>query len=449
MKQKTVFICQNCGFETPKWLGKCPSCGSWESFVEETRVKKSPVRERLSGGKAVRLTELVASADDRKKTGIGELDRVLGGGVVRGSLILIGGEPGIGKSTLTLQVSAELSKTNKVLYASGEESTAQTKLRAERLGIARDGIFVLAETELENILEQVDEINPGYLIIDSIQTMYKSNLTGAPGSVGQVRECTADLLRASKERGISTFIIGHVTKFGAIAGPKTLEHMVDTVLYFEGDRFQEYRILRAVKNRFGSTNEIGVFQMTEQGLLEVSNPSLFFLAGRTINYSGSVVVATIEGSRPLLVELQALATPTVYSLPQRLATGFDFRRLSMLLCVLERRGDIPVSHHDVFCNIVGGLRIEEPAVDLGILVAVASSVKNKPLPLDTAVVGEVGLGGEIRSVSQISHRIKEAERLGFKRLVLPKRNLDKASYGIELSGVTSVKEAIEILLTGG
>ncbi len=448
MKQKTVFVCQNCGFETPKWLGKCPSCGSWESLVEETRMKKTVSRERPAGSKAVRLTELASSADERKNTGIGELDRVLGGGVVSGSLILIGGEPGIGKSTLTLQVSAQLSKAATVLYTSGEESTAQTKLRAERLGITTDGIFVLAETELENIIEQLDSVNPRYLIVDSIQTMYKSNLSGAPGSVGQVRECTADLLRIAKERGTSIFIIGHVTKFGAIAGPKTLEHMVDTVLYFEGDRFQEYRILRAVKNRFGSTNEVGVFQMTEQGLAEVANPSLFFLAGRGLSYSGSVVVSTIEGSRPLLIELQALATPTVYSLPQRLATGFDFRRLSMLLCVLERRANIPVAHHDVFCNIVGGLRIEEPAVDLGILAAVASSVKNKSIAADTVVVGEVGLGGEIRSVSQIINRIKEAERLGFKQMVLPKRNITNASYGIELIGVTSVQEAIQLLLGG-
>jgi len=448
MKQKTVFVCQNCGFETPKWLGKCPSCENWESFVEETRLKKSASRERPAGSKAVRLTELAPSADERKRTGIGELDRVLGGGVVSGSLVLIGGEPGIGKSTLTLEVSAQLAKTATVLYVSGEESTAQTKLRAERLGIATDGIFVLAETELENIIEQLDGINPRYLVIDSIQTMYKSALSGAPGSVGQVRECTADLLRLAKERGTSVFIIGHVTKFGAIAGPKTLEHMVDTVLYFEGDRFQEYRILRAVKNRFGSTNEVGVFQMTEQGLVEVQNPSLFFLAGRGLGYSGSVIVPTIEGSRPLLIELQALATPTAYSLPQRLATGFDFRRLSMLLCVLERRAHIAVAHHDVFCNIVGGLRIDEPAVDLGILTAVASSVKNKPIAADTVVVGEVGLGGEIRSVGQISNRIKEAERLGFKQMMIPKRNLTTASPGIELIGVTSVHEAIQLLVGG-
>ncbi len=444
--KKTSFVCKVCGFETPKWLGRCPSCGTWGSLVERKAEAKGRRREEKK--RAELLKDVVSGKEERETTGISELDRVLGGGIVKGSLILIGGDPGIGKSTLTLQISGNLAhKEKRVLYVTGEESSSQVKLRAERLSILRDNLFILPETELESILEEAENLSPSFMIIDSIQTIYKSSLPSSPGSVGQVKECTSDLLRFSKERGVSILIVGHVTKIGAIAGPKTLEHMVDTVLYFEGDKFQQYRILRAAKNRFGSTNEVGIFEMTDRGLVEVENPSEFFLSSKR-ETPGSVAVATVEGTRPLLVEIQSLTTPTVYSLPQRLATGFDYKRLSMLLCILEERGRIRVSHRDVYLNVVGGLWIEEPAVDLGIIAAVGSSVKNIPIPHDIVVVGETGLSGEIRPVSQIEARIKEAERLGFKRFLLPKGRRGKLSSSMELIGVDSIKEALRILLGG-
>lgn len=444
--KKTSFVCKVCGFETPKWLGKCPSCGTWGSLVE--RKIETTKRKRKERKRAELLKDVVSGKEQRETTGIFELDRVLGGGIVKGSLILIGGDPGIGKSTLTLQISGNLAhKEKKVLYVTGEESSSQVKLRAERLSILKNNLFILPETELESILEEAEELSPSFMIIDSIQTIYKSSLPSSPGSVGQVKECTSDLLRFSKERGVSILIVGHVTKIGAIAGPKTLEHMVDTVLYFEGDKFQQYRILRAAKNRFGSTNEVGIFEMTDRGLVQVENPSEFFLSSKR-ETPGSVAVATIEGTRPLLIEIQALTTPTVYSLPQRLATGFNYKRLSMLLCILEERGRIRVSHRDVYLNIVGGLWIEEPAVDLGIIAAVGSSVKNIPIPQDIVIVGEAGLSGEIRPVSQIEARIKEAERLGFKRFLLPKGRRGKLSSSMELIGVDSVREALRILLGG-
>ena len=390
------------------------------------------------------LKDLVIAEQPRGSSGIPELDRVLGGGLVKGMFLLVGGEPGIGKSTLTMQICNAMSaKGEKVLYVSGEESVHQLKLRSRRLGAEAGATYVLAETELESIIESVDKLAPTLLVIDSIQTMYKSSLTGAPGSVGQVRECAADLLRQAKGTGLTTLLVGHVTKFGSIAGPKTLEHMVDTVLYFEGDRFQQYRILRAVKNRYGSTNEIGVFEMTDEGLREVPNPSEFFLSGRIDVNSGTVVVPTIEGTRPLLVEVQALATPTYYALPQRVANGFDNRRLAMLLCVLDRRAGITTGSQDVFLNIAGGLKVEEPAADLGIVAAVASSIRNKPVPADVVFCGEVGLGGEVRSVSQIAGRVKEAQRLGFRRAIVPKRNATERVKGIEIIGVDQILAALE------
>ena len=409
-------------------------------------VEKKVGRARSPSSPPVMLKDVDTSEQPRTSSGLEELDRVLGGGLVKGSLLLIGGEPGIGKSTLTLQICDTMAaRGDKVLYISGEESTQQIKIRARRLGGEAGTSFLLAETELENIVEAVEKLDPSLLVIDSIQTIYKSGLTSAPGSVGQVRECAAELLRQAKGTGVTTLLVGHVTKFGAIAGPKTLEHMVDTVLYFEGDRFQQYRILRAVKNRFGSTNEIGVFEMTDEGLKQVSNPSEFFLSERTGTNPGSVVVPTLEGSRPLLVEIQALATPTNYPMPQRVTTGFDFKRLAMLLCVLDRRAGVSTGSQDVFINIAGGLKIEEPAADLGIVTAVASSIRNKPVPADAVLMGEVGLGGEIRSVSQITGRVKEAQRLGFKRAIVPRRNAAPQTAGIQVTGADTVRAALEIL----
>jgi DNA repair protein RadA/Sms len=446
MKKGSVFVCQNCGFETPRWLGQCPACKNWGTLVEEAYTpKKKSGREKRTAKIPHNLADLKPDIEIRTKTGLAELDRVLGNGIVKGSLTLIGGDPGIGKSTLIMQVGNHLAHNKEtVLYVSAEESAEQLKLRAERLGIDTQNFYVLPEVQLENILENAEKLNPSLLVIDSIQTIYKSDLSSAPGSVGQVRECTADLLRQAKEKGVATFIVGHVTKFGAIAGPKTLEHIVDTVLYFEGDRSQQFRILRTTKNRFGSTNEIGIFEMTEAGLIEVANPSQFFLTGRAEAVSGSVVVSTLQGSRPVLIEVQALATPTFYSIPQRVCTGFDFRRLAMLLCIIERRGGIQTSNQDVFLNIVGGLKIEEPAADLGVVMAVISSIKNKPIAQDTVIVGEVGLGGEIRSVGQINNRIKEAARIGFKRIVTPNQKVEGKNQGIELLTCRSIQEALEL-----
>ena len=448
----TVFVCQNCGGENPRWLGRCPSCGAWNALVEEKRAPAKPTRNRRAAAEPVRpirLAEVKAGRTSRTPTGIGELDRVLGGGLVPGSLILVGGEPGIGKSTLTLQVADRLARDGaRLLYVSGEESAEQIRLRAERIGIAGDNVHLLCAVGLEDILEAAAEVQPGLLVVDSIQTVFSSQLTSAPGSVAQVRECTAELLRLAKARAITTILIGHVTKFGAIAGPKTLEHMVDTVLSFEGERFQQYRIIRAAKNRFGATDEIGVFEMADTGLVEVANPSRFFLSDRKSDVSGSSVAATLEGTRPLLVEIQALTAATPYSLPQRVATGFDSRRLNMLLCVLERRAGIAASGRDVFLNVAGGLKIQEPAADLAVVTALASSVRNEPLPADAVMLGEVGLGGEVRSVSRAEARVKEAARLGFGRVVLSRRNLSrevKAVAGTETIGVDSVRAALEAL----
>ena len=400
---KTNFVCQSCGFESSKWLGKCPSCGGWNTFVEEARradLRPRNSRVKAKGGEAApRTLDQISLADRaRMQTGIGEFDRVTGGGIVPGSLLLIGGDPGIGKSTLTLQLMHTLARDRKVLYVSGEESLEQIKLRADRLGIASGNILLLSETALESILPAIEDAKPDIAVIDSIQTVYRGDLESAPGSVGQVRECGAELMRLAKQRNVATILIGHVTKEGVIAGPRTLEHMVDTVLYLEGERHHAYRILRSVKNRFGSTNEIGVFQMEETGLREVANPSEIFLSERSKSISGSVVVCSLEGTRPLLVEIQALVAPTAFGVPQRNTTGFNHRRLAMLLAVLERRAGLNLGMHDVFVNIAGGLKIEEPAVDLGVACAIASAFKDRAADGDAVLVGEVGLGGEIRAV---------------------------------------------------
>jgi len=452
-KQASVFVCQNCGFDSLRWVGRCPNCGEWNTMVEEQRVVKPAAKNKrvkvTPPSRPVRLADVRPQQDRRLPIGINELDRVMGGGLVPGSLLLFGGEPGIGKSTLTLQICDRLARNgSRVLYVSGEESAEQIRLRAERLEAETGDIHLLCAIELDEILEAVTSVDPAMLVIDSIQTVFRSSLASAPGSVSQVRECTAELLRLAKARTLTTILIGHVTKFGSIAGPKTLEHMVDTVLYFEGERFHQYRIVRAAKNRYGSTNEIGVFEMGDRGLVEVDNPSRFFLSGRRADVSGSAVAATIEGTRPLLVEIQALAAATPYSLPQRVATGFDARRLSMLLCVLERRAGVGTSGQDVFLNIAGGLRIQEPAADLAVLTALASSVRNKPVPDDAVFVGEVGLGGEVRSVNRAESRFSEAARLGFSRVILPRRNLTKKTKqvdGVRLIPVDTVREAMEVV----
>jgi DNA repair protein RadA/Sms len=453
--KSSIFVCQSCGQEAPRWLGKCPGCGQWNTMVEEQRaLKKGKVNERVrvatTGSRPVKLSQIAAERSKRTTTGIAELERVLGGGLVPGSMLLIGGEPGIGKSTLTLQVCDKLARAGaSVLYVTGEESAEQVRLRAERLGADSDLISILCAIDLDEIIGAVEETGPGFLVVDSIQTVFRSSLSGAPGSVGQVRECTAELLRLAKSRGVTTCIVGHVTKYGAIAGPKTLEHMVDAVLYFEGEGFQQYRIVRAAKNRYGSTNEIGVFEMTESGLTEVANPSEFFLSGRRPDVSGSAVVATIEGTRPLLVEIQALAAATPYALPQRVATGFDARRLSMLICVLERRAGISAAGQDIFLNVAGGLKVQEPACDMGVVAALASSIRNLPLPEHAVFVGEVGLGGEVRSVARIDSRIAEAARLGFKTIVVPRRGITDRTptAGARLVKADTVHDALVAVMT--
>lgn len=447
--KKTHFVCQNCGYESARWLGRCPNCGEWNSLVEETlpakKGKKGITTTQVST-RPVSLNEVAVEKTARTLTGIGELDRVLGGGVVPGSLLLLGGEPGIGKSTLLLQVCNTLATRGiRILYVTGEESPEQVRLRAARLGKIPAELFILPTVEIEEVHAAVAEVKPGLLVIDSIQTLACATLTSAPGSVSQVRECTAQLLQLAKGRRLTTFIIGHVTKFGAIAGPKTLEHMVDTVLYFEGEANHHYRIVRAVKNRYGSTNEIGVFEMTDTGLKEVPNPSEFFLSGRQLDVSGSAVVATLEGSRPLLVEIQALASPTPFPIPQRVATGFDLRRLALLLGILERRAGITTAGKDIFLNIAGGIKLAEPAVDLGVIAVLASALRNAPLPTDFVLFGEVGLAGEVRAVSRTAERITEAERLGFKRILLPERSPQPKKTVSKLMPVDTITTALKIL----
>jgi DNA repair protein RadA/Sms len=443
---KSKFVCQNCGASAPKWLGRCPGCNEYNTMVEEAvEITNKQVSKRIEKANPLPLSEIPYSKEMRSGLGIDELDRVLGGGFVRGSLVLLGGDPGIGKSTLMLQISDIMARAGKkILYVNGEESAYQVRMRSERLGIKGYGISVVTATQLESIIECADTHRPDLMVIDSIQTIYALRLSSAPGSVAQVRECGSELMRYAKTKDVTTVLIGHVTKYGAIAGPKTLEHMVDVVLYFEGDGNQQYRIVRAIKNRFGSTNEIGVFEMTESGLKEVTNPSCLFISDAT--YSGSVTVAVIEGSRPLLVEVQALTSPTFYNFPQRVATGIDYKRLSMLLAVLERRAGIGVYNYDCFVNAVGGIKVLETSNDLGIILAIASSVKDVAVDKQTVVIGEVGLGGEIRSVYGILPRLKEAEKMGFKQAIVPKNNSHQNSINMKIFGVTDVKEAVKLTL---
>ena len=453
-KAKTHFVCQSCGYQAPKWLGRCPGCQGWNTFVEERVIEEKAPERDLLGFEAeavpMPITEIVREERERLQIGIGEFDRVLGGGIVFGSVILVGGDPGIGKSTLLLQVMNRLaSKERKVLYISGEESLQQTKMRADRLGVSSDQLYVVSETSLEKILHDIQTIRPSTVVVDSIQTIYCSDLPSTPGSISQVREASSRLLYLAKHLSIPIFLIGHITKEGFIAGPKVLEHMVDTVLYIEGEANYSFRILRAVKNRFGSTNEIGVFEMKDSGLVEVTSPSEFFLSGRAQPTSGSVVMPSIEGSRPILIELQALVVSTNFGIPRRTAQGVDPNRVSLLVAVMEKRLGMHLSSHDIFLNIAGGMRVNEPGTDLGVIASIASSYKDKVISPDMVVFGEVGLGGEVRGVSQSEVRVKESARLGFKRCLLPKQNQEKMKEKelkeIELTGVSTVQEAMNIL----
>jgi DNA repair protein RadA/Sms len=451
VKAKTTFHCQSCGYQAPRALGKCPGCGEWNSMKEERQPATGKGRPPVLGGvqsEAVPLEDIELVGEHRTGTGIGEFDRVLGGGVVPGSVILIGGDPGIGKTTLLLQALPRLSsKDGPVLYVSGEESPRQIKMRSERIGIKRSGLLILAETSLQEILKQVQAHTPAAIVVDSIQTVYMDELTSAPGTISQVQEVAGKLMFLAKRTGMPVFIIGHVTKEGAIAGPRLLEHIVDTVLYFEGDKGHSYRILRAVKNRFGSTNEIGVFEMKDSGLEEVANPSELFLAERPQKSTGSVVVSSLEGSRPILVELQALVSPTNYAMPKRMANGVELNRVSLLLAVMEKRLGLHLSGQDVYINVVGGMTIDEPAIDLGIVAAVTSSLRERPIDRQTIVFGEVGLGGEVRAISQAEMRLKEAMKMGFRHCLLPEKNLAKLDRvkGVELIGIREVGEALDAI----
>jgi DNA repair protein RadA/Sms len=446
-KIKITYQCQACGYDSPKWLGKCPDCGTWNSFIEE---KHQPRNLRAgSAAKPVILNDVEIEEGFRYNTGISEFDRVLGGGIVPGSVILVGGDPGIGKSTLLLQsmygIGRELG--NSVLYVSAEESLEQIKIRSERLGIRSDKIVLLAETGLENVLSVASKMKLSAIVIDSIQTIFTNTLPSAPGSVGQIRECSSKLMHHAKQTGIPVFIIGHVTKEGALAGPRVLEHIVDTVLYFEGDRGHSYRILRSVKNRFGSTNEIGVFEMAEKGLEEVNNPSALFLSERHENTSGSAVTSSVEGTRPVLVEIQSLVSPTSFGMPRRTALGIDLNRVNLLIAVCEKIGGIPLGTMDVFVNVVGGLRIVEPAADLCVLMALISSLRERNIREDTIIFGEVGLTGEVRSVANADMRVKEAMKIGFKRVVLPQGNVKSKldTPDIMIVGVKDIHEAKEAI----
>lgn len=445
-KTKMKYVCQNCGYESPKWLGKCLDCGAWNSFVEEitATAQKPGTLDISSQSTPQKLKDILFDVEERYSTGMGELDIVLGGGVVRGSLILVGGDPGIGKSTLLLQVADNLGNQNrKVLYVSGEESIKQTKLRASRLSADSDMLFIVAENNLERIKHHVDALKPDVLVVDSIQTVYGSEVTSAPGSVSQVREATNQFMNLSKKNGISTFLVGHVTKSGSIAGPKVLEHMVDTVLYFEGEGHNLFRILRAVKNRFGSTNEIGIFEMTGQGLKEVDNPSKIFLSGSSNREAGSVVIPTIEGTRTVLVEMQCLVSQTNFNMPRRMAVGIDYNKLVLLIAVLEKKVGMVLYNQDVYINVVGGMNIDEPAADLAIVTAIASSFKERRFPEDMVVLGEVGLTGEIRAVNQVQQRINEAAKMGFKKALIPSANLEGLNRPKEMH-VVGMKHVEEV-----
>ncbi|GAF66174.1 putatice ATPase [Bacillus sp. TS-2] len=455
-KKKTKFVCQECGYESAKWMGKCPGCQSFNTMVEEFEQTASSLSRGFvtSGNRQAKpqaITNIESEKEPRIDTTMRELNRVLGGGIVPGSLVLVGGDPGIGKSTLLLQLSAKLAnKEQKVLYISGEESVKQTKLRADRLELSSPELYVLAETDISMIERSIDEVNPVAVVIDSIQTVYQEEISSAPGSVAQVRECTATFMKIAKTRGVAIFIVGHVTKQGSIAGPKLLEHMVDSVLYFEGERHHTYRILRAVKNRFGSTNEMGIFEMKELGLEEVLNPSEIFLEDRSQGVAGSIVVASMEGTRPVLVEIQALVSPTSFGNPRRMATGIDHNRVSLLMAVLEKRVGLLLQTQDAYLNVAGGVRLDEPAIDLAVAISIASSFRDrKTSPFDVAI-GEIGLTGEIRRVSRIEQRVNEAAKLGFKRMIIPEKNMGgwTAPKGIKIIGVTTVEEALDTALGG-
>lgn len=447
-KNKTVFVCNECGYESGKWLGKCPACNSWNTFYEQKVVEtKAGGHKDLakSENKPQKLNSYEAKETLRNSTGFGELDRVLGGGLVKGSLVLLGGEPGIGKSTLILQICDKVKGEGKVLYVSGEESAEQIKMRADRLGINNDDILFLGETDIDVVNQAIIEINPKLVIIDSIQTMYSEEISAAAGSVSQVREITSQVMRVCKSRAITTIIIGHVTKEGNIAGPRVLEHMVDTVLYLEGERYFSYRVLRGVKNRFGSTNEIGMFEMNEEGMCEITNPSDILISEREDNPAGSCIVSSIEGTRAILIELQALTTQSIFGFPKRTANGTDYNRLALLIAVLEKRASIMLGSQDVYLNLVGGIRVNEPSIDLGMMMAVVSSFKNVAIPKDMVIIGEVGLTGEVRRINVIDKRLKEAEKLGFKSCIIPESNKKdlKEKYKLDIIGVSNINEAMK------
>lgn len=458
MKVKTVFYCTQCGNETPKWQGQCSACGAWNTIVEQPSApkgKKAAASMRMAGISGISLrkpklvSEMTIDEEIRFGTGLDELDRVLGGGAVKGSLVLIGGAPGIGKSTLMLQICDQLCRFAKVLYVSGEESERQLKLRAERLGVGEMGLYLFAENNLEEILSAVEETQPDILIVDSIQTMYNGNQSSSPGSISQVKDCTMALMQMAKGKGTTVFVIGHVNKEGSLAGPKVLEHMVDCVLYFEGDRHMSYRILRAAKNRFGATNEIGVFEMNDTGLRGVSNPSQMLLEGRLTEEPGTCVACVMEGARPVLAEVQALLTPTSFGNPRRSTNGFDYNRAMLLMAVLEKRGGLGVNTCDAYLNVIGGLYLDEPGADLAAVLALASSFRDKPVPADLVAIGEVGLTGELRSVSALSQRLSEVRRLGFTKCLVPK-NQGKQEItppeGLQLIPVKNIREALAVLL---
>jgi len=459
-KSNPRYVCQECGHEAHKWMGKCAGCGAWNSLVEESAPAEveaqvpdlsSPSESTQNGasrhGTPERIGDVEMDGRARLRTGVEELDRVMGGGIMQGSFSLIAGDPGIGKSTLMTELAGYLPQRS-ILYVTGEESKRQVKLRAQRLGVDSERLYLLAETNVQQVSDAVHEVEPDVLVVDSIQTIYRPDLSSAPGSVSQVRESTASLRKLTKEKEFSTFLVGHVTKKGTIAGPRVLEHMVDTVLYFEGDQHHAYRILRSVKNRFGAANEIGVFEMRESGLHEVPNPSELFLSERGYGVSGSTVVCSLEGTRPLLVEIQALVTPTSYNTPQRTVTGFASKRLQMILAVLEKRSGLAFSDHDVFVNVAGGVTLDEPAVDLGVAMAAASSFRDIPADTGSVLIGEVGLGGEIRTVSQVEPRLKEAAKLGFERAVVPENNLSRigGDFDLEVTGVEQLKGAVDLVL---
>lgn len=454
---KTVYICSECNYTTPKWMGKCPSCGAWNSFVEDV-IDLSPEKEDKSlkhtahalpkESKATNFSQLELSDYIRAETGLSELDRVLGGGLVSGSVVLLSGEPGIGKSTLLLQISDSIGQSRRVLYISGEESGSQIKLRANRLKVSGENLFILTENNTEKILKEIDRIAPEILIVDSIQTMFSEATASSPGSVTQVKECAMMLINKAKCEGISVIMVGHVNKEGSIAGPKVLEHMVDAVLYFEGDRRQAYRIIRAIKNRFGSTNEIGVFEMTERGLLQIPNPSEMLLADRPKNISGNCAVCIIEGTRPLIAEIQALVSPTSFPAPRRTTNGMDYNRMCLVLAVLEKRLGLRFSSNDVYMNVIGGITIDEPAADMATALALISSLTDKIVPDNLVAFGELGLAGECRAVSELERRVNEAARLGFTQAVIPERNSDRLHLdgNIQLIPVKSVYEALRVLV---